>query len=72
MFIISPLYLFLIAYLQYRYSDFEVFIYGTTILILMYLTIFEDFMFKKSIVKEIQNMEAKEVNSISPDISSGQ
>ena len=72
MFIMIPLYLFIMPYLLYRYRPFQEFIYGTAMCILLYLMILEDFIFKKSIVKEIQIMEAKEVNSISPDISPGQ
>jgi hypothetical protein len=68
MFVMPPLYLFIIPYNLYCYRSSQEFIYGTAMFILMYLLILEDFMFRKSIVKEIQNIAAKEVNSISPRI----
>jgi hypothetical protein len=72
MFIVSPVYLFIVPYCLYRYRPSQDFIYGTAMLILMYLMLLEEFIFKKSIVKEIQIMEAKEVNPISSGISPGQ
>jgi hypothetical protein len=68
LFIMSPLYLFIIPYLSYRYSSSQEFIYGTAMCILLYIVIIEDFMFKKSIIKEIQDREAKEEHSISQPI----
>ena len=72
MFIVSQVYLLILPYYLYRYRHSQEFIYGTAMLILMYLLLLEGFIFRKSIAKEIQIMEAKEVNSISPDISPGQ
>jgi hypothetical protein len=72
MFIASPIYLIILPYYLYRYRPSQEFIYGTAMLILMYLMLLETFLFKKSIVKEIQIMGAKEVSTISPDISPGQ
>jgi hypothetical protein len=72
MFFMTPLYLFITPYLLYHYRPFQEFIYGTAMFILLYVMLLEDFMLRKSIIKEIQIMESQEVNSISPDISFGQ
>lgn len=72
MFITTPVYLFIMPYILYCYRSYQEFIYGTAMIILIYLMILEEFMFVKSIVRKIQLMEAEEVNSISPDISPGQ
>jgi hypothetical protein len=52
MFIMTPVYLFIMPYLLYHYCSFQLFFYGTAMLILMYLMLLEDFIFKKSILKK--------------------
>ncbi len=61
-FILSPLYLFIIPYALYSYRPQE-FIYETALMIMMYLLIFEDFLFRKAILKAWQERETKELNS---------
>jgi membrane protease YdiL (CAAX protease family) len=62
MFILIPIYLGLLPYLLYRYIPQD-FIYGMAMVILMYLVILEEYLFRKWIVKEIKKREAKELHS---------
>ena len=63
MFILSPVYLIIIPLIFYAYRSYQDFIYTTVMFILLYIIIFEDFMFSKSILKEIKEIEANELNS---------
>jgi hypothetical protein len=68
MFVMIPVYLFILPYLLYRYLYSQEFIYRTAMLILMYIMLLDIFILQKSIIKEIQDREAKEEHSISQPI----
>jgi len=61
MFILIPLYLFILPYMLYCYVPHH-FIYGTAMLIMMYIMIFVSFIDRKSLLKDLQEGEAKESN----------
>ncbi len=63
MFIMIPLNLFIIPSLIYRYRPQD-FVYMTIVLILMYLSLCEDFIFKKKLLKEINQIEICELKSM--------
>lgn len=54
-----PLNLFFFPYAIYRYRP-EDFFYTTAMVVLMYITIFEDFMFKNKFIRDIQEEDAME------------
>ncbi len=62
LFFLTPIYLVALPYLLYRYSPHD-FIYMTAILIYMYLLLLEDIMFRKSMVKELQEIEDRQLSS---------
>jgi hypothetical protein len=62
-FILIPVYLGLLPYLLYRYTPQD-FMFGTTMLILMYILIIESYLYRKGMLREIKEREAKELNSI--------
>jgi hypothetical protein len=59
MFFLVPIYLGLLPYLIYRYSPQD-FIFVTPMLILLYILIIEGYSYRKGILKEIHEREAKE------------
>jgi hypothetical protein len=61
MFIFFPITLGVVPYLIYHYAPHE-FIYMTAMLILLYLMLLEEHLFRTRILKEIQEREANELN----------
>jgi hypothetical protein len=55
--IMAPVYLGLFPYLLYHYAPKD-FIYGIIIILMMYLSIIGGYLFRKSLVKEMQKREA--------------
>ena len=68
MFILAPIYLLILPYLLYGIGLSREFIYWIIgMLILACLLMLEDYMFSKDLLKEIQQREMKELNSVSQD-----
>jgi hypothetical protein len=59
MFFLSPVYLGLMPYLLYYYRR-EQFIYGTIIMILMYVMVLDLFIYRKTLLRELKESEGNE------------
>jgi hypothetical protein len=60
-FILLPLGLIVVPYAAYRFGSYQEGIYVTIMLILAYLAIWEDYLFRKALIKEVTDKNAQEL-----------